>query len=125
MSISVYEVDASEADALKKFLEYDPYLDKALNEEALKNLRSDKLANVIFARQEYSLRDGESIGMPPGKSYLYIKAGDEFLKLAEEKLLKNFKTVKKAPKTAEQKFIAIIDDEESRGNAGIGSIFGG
>jgi hypothetical protein len=125
LPVAVYEIDASEVEALKKFLEYDPYLDKALNEEELKKLGSDKLANVIFARQEYSLRDSRALGMAEGKYYLYLKANDDFLVLAQEKLLKSFKTAKKAPKEAEDKFNAIVKDEEDRANAGVGAIFGG
>ncbi len=125
MPVAVYEIDSSEVEAFKKFLEYDPYLDKSLGEEELKKLNDDKLANVIFARQEYSLRDGRALGMPDGKYYLYIKANDDFLRLAGEKLLKNFKTVKRASKEAEEKFISIVNEEEERANAGVGSIFGG
>ncbi len=125
MPVAVYEIDASEVESFKKFLEYDPYLDKALSEEELKKLNSDKLANIIFARQEYSLRDGRALGMEDGKYYLYLKANDEFLALAQEKLLKSFKSIKRASKVAEEKFNAIIKEEEDRANAGVGAIFGG
>jgi hypothetical protein len=125
LPVAVYEIDASEVESFKKFLEYDPYLDKALSEEELKKLNSDKLANIIFARQEYSLRDGRALGMEDGKYYLYLKANDEFLALAQEKLLKSFKSIKRASKVAEEKFNAIIKEEEDRANAGVGAIFGG
>lgn len=125
MPAVVYECDASESGELKKFLEYDPYLDKSLDEAALKKLNDDKQANIIFSRQEYSLRDGTSLGLSNGKSYLYIKANDDFLKGADEKLKRSFKGIKLASKEDEQKFINIIEDEQNRGNAGIGAIFGG
>ena len=125
MTVAVYEVDSSECDALKKFLEYDPYLDKALNEEQLKKLRDDKEANIIFSRQEYSLRDGTALGLDSKKYYLYINANDDFLAGADTKLKKNFKSVKRAQPDAENTFKYIVDQEHDMGNAGIGAIFGG
>jgi hypothetical protein len=149
----VYECDASEVQTLKKLLAYDPYLDPNLipklpeiDEKALaqmseeqrmevkkkeeaaraasKKLSEDKMANVIFARQECDLREGKSFGVESNKSYVLIRATDEFLNLAEERFKKEFKTVKRAPHDIEKKFIALKEDEESRANAGFGSIFG-
>ncbi|MGC8572143.1 MAG: hypothetical protein ACP5RI_01150 [Candidatus Micrarchaeia archaeon] len=153
MSIRVYECDESEVKELKKMLSYDPYLDNNLipkvpelkNEdkarmtpeqlkeyqekeekahEALKKLSEDKLANVIFARQDYDLREGKALGVDTNKSYLYLKATDEFLDLAEEKFKKYFKTIKRADHDIEEKFIKIKEDEDSRANMGFGAIFG-
>jgi len=155
MPARVFEIDNTETKSLKKFLEYDPYLDKskipetpkdwddpkffekhpelkdeagrrmAQVKEALKKLSEDKYANVIFARQSYSLREGSTLGLDGKKSYLYLKANDDFLKLAEEKLRLNFKTVKRSPQSDEAKVISAIEEEESKGNAGMGTIFGG
>lgn len=153
MTERVYECDESEVKALKKLLAYDPYLDPnlipklpdvddkaraAMTEqqraelkakedtasEASKKLREDKYANVIFARQDCDLRDGKSIGIEDEKSYLLIKATDEFLTLAEERFQKEFKTVKRAPADIEKKFITLKEEEESKANAGFGAIFG-
>lgn len=121
----VYECDNEEYPALKKVLEYDPYLDKTLDDDALKKLAGDKYANTIFARQEYSVRDGLSVSLDKNKYYLYLKANEDFLKLAEERFSKEFKTVKRSGKESEDKIIAIIHDEESRANQGFGAIFGG
>ncbi len=121
----VYECDNDEYPALKKVLEYDPYLDKSLDDAALKKLSSDKYANAIFARQEYSIRDGISVSLEKNKYYLYLKANEDFLKLAEERFSKEFKTVKRAGKESEDKVIGIIHDEETRANQGFGAIFGG
>lgn len=125
MPVLVFECDSSESDALKKALEYDPYLDKETSPEELKRIAVDKSANIIFARQAYDLRNGASFGLDPKKYYLYIKASEEFLRAAEEKLKKNFKTVKVATKEEERKVVDKIDDEESRVNSSIGAIFGG
>jgi hypothetical protein len=155
MPARVFEIDSSEAKALKKLLEYDPYLDKSkipetpkewddpkffdkhpelreeaekrriMVQEALKKLSEDKYANVIFARQSCDLREGAMLGLDGKKSYLYLKASDEFLKLAEEKLKLNLKSVKRASQSDEAKVIGIIGEEESKGNAGMGMIFGG
>ncbi len=153
MAARVYECDVAEVQALKKLLNYDPYLDPnlipkipeidekalaAMSEEqrtqikqkeeaaraASKKLSEDKMANVIFARQDCDLREGKSFGIEGNKSYLLIRATDEFLNLAEERFKKEFKTVKRAPHDIEKKLIALKEDEESRANAGFGSIFG-
>ncbi len=149
----VYECDPSEAKELKKLLAYDPYLDpnlipkvpevddkaraamtpeqrkdletkEATASAASKKLREDKMANVIFARQDCDMRDGKSMGIDNDKSYLLLKATDEFLDLAEQRFKNEFKTIKRAPPDIEKKFIALKEDEESRANAGFGSIFG-
>ncbi len=153
MSARVYEVDQSEAQKLKKLLTYDPYLDPNLipklpdiddkeraklppekqkeiaelekkASEASKKLREDPMMNVIFARQDCEMRDGAALDQNNGKSYLLVRATDEFLDLAEQKFKKEFTTVKRAPKEIEDKFIAMKEEEESKANAGFGSIFG-
>jgi hypothetical protein len=147
----VYECERSEAEALKKTLEYDPYLDpklipaskgekdlKAMSDEerekakeeeekvreALDKLSKDKYANVIFARQDCSLRDGTTLDLDGNRFYLYLNASDQFLELAEERFKREFKTVKRAGKAEEEKVIGIIKAEEEKANAGFGSIFG-
>ncbi len=152
MPVRVYECDKNEVEQLKKVLVYDPYLDpniippagkdknvKDLTEEekkrmeerdkkakeALDKLAKDKSAQIIFARQNYSLREGKSFGVENDKSYLYLNATEEFLQGAEERFKKEFKTVKRAQKSDEDKLIAKIKEEEEKANAGFGSIFGG
>jgi hypothetical protein len=125
MAERVYVCDEAEYPALKKALEYDPYLDKSLDDEKLRALKGDKYANVIFSRQEYSLREGAALGLEKGKYYLYIKANEDFMRAAEERLAHEFKSVKRAPPEAESKVIALINEEQSRANEGFGSIFGG
>jgi hypothetical protein len=125
MAIRVYECEASEYEALKKVLEYDPYLDKSLSEEALKKLQSDKAANVIFARQTYFIYNGAAIGLSPNMYYVYLKANDVFFPEAEERFKKEFKTVKRVDLETEQKVIALEAGEEEKGNYGVGLTFGG
>ncbi|MDE1870974.1 MAG: hypothetical protein KGI06_01915 [Candidatus Micrarchaeota archaeon] len=153
MPARVYEVDRSEAEELKKALSYDPYLDTNLIPPAIKaeNVEKDKLTpeqakeieerdrkiaeahkmlgespkgRFIFSRQDYSLRDGASLGLGDGKSYLYLNATEDFLKGAEERFKNEFKTVKRTSPEDEQKVIRIIKEEEEKANAGFGSIFG-
>jgi hypothetical protein len=151
MVARVYECDKSEAEALKKVLEYDPYLDpklvpasksdkdlklmseedqkryheeEAKSKEAIKKLHEDKYANVIFARQGYSFRDGATLNLDGNKSYLYLDSSEQFLGLAEERFKKEFKTVKRAGKSEEEKVISTIKSEEDKAAAGFGSIFG-
>ncbi len=125
MSERVYECDRNDYERLKKLLEYDPYLDKSISSEQLETIRNDKYANIIFARQSYVLKDGSSLGMDAKKYYLYLKAGDEFFKDAEEKLKKEIASIKRSDSETEKKIIAIINEEENKGNYGIGLILGG
>jgi hypothetical protein len=152
MSTRVYECDKSEAEALKKVLEYDPYLDPKLipqsksekdlksmseeerkkakeedekTQEAIKKLHEDKYANVIFARQGYSLREGASLGLDSNKSYLYLDANDQFFVLAEERFKREFKTVKRTGQKEEKTVTDAIKAEEDKAAVGFGSIFGG
>jgi hypothetical protein len=151
MVARVYECDKSEAEALKKVLEYDPYLDpklvppsksdkdlklmseedqkkyreeEAKSKEAIKKLHEDKYANVIFARQGYSFRDGATVSLDRNKSYLYLDSSEQFLGLAEERFKLEFKTVKRVVKSEEEKVIGIIKAEEDKAATGFGSIFG-
>jgi hypothetical protein len=125
MAERVYVCDEAEYPALKKALEYDPYLDKGLDEAKLRELQDDKYANVIFARQEYSLRDGASLGLDKGKYYLYLKANDDFMNSADDRLTREFKSVKRATPEEESKVVGAINDEQSKANEGFGAIFGG
>jgi hypothetical protein len=148
----VYEVDKSELEELKRVLSYDPYLDtslippdikghvdkekltpeqiKEIEErdrkvaEAHKMLENSPKGKYIFARQEYQLKDGSSLGLKNEISYLYLNAPDDFLKGAEERFKNEFKTIKRASKEDEEKVIKEIKEEEEKANAGFGSIFG-
>ncbi len=153
MPARVYECSKSEAEELKKVLAYDPYLDtnlippdikaehvdkdkltpeqkKEIEErdkkvaEAHKMLDESPKGRFIFSRQEYSLRDGASLGLKSDTSYLYLSANEDFLKGAEERFKIEFKTIKRASREDEEKVTMIIKDEEERANAGFGSIFG-
>ncbi|MGI0133481.1 MAG: hypothetical protein ACREBW_00785 [Candidatus Micrarchaeaceae archaeon] len=155
MPIRVYECDRSEADALKRFLKYDPYDDpkvlppsnmpkdvkelkklpkeqqdrinaeESARQEKLKKLREDRLLNIIFWKQEYEVRDGAAIGLDREKIYLYLNAPEDFLSGAEEKLTKEFKSIKRATKDEADKVTNAISSEQDTAAAGFGSIFGG
>jgi hypothetical protein len=125
MAARVFVCSKDEVEALKKLLEYDPALDKSLSNEALHKLQEDKYGSVIFARKEFSLREGRSFGMNDESFYLYLKAEDDFIKRATERFAHEFKTIKYADPAAEQKLIAVIMDEENKANQGFGAIFGG
>lgn len=154
MAMRVYECDRSESQALKKALEYDPYLDSNVIpsspksadlppekqspeqkqemaeherkvKEAMAMLSKDPRAQAIFARQSCSLRDGAILGLNPDKLYLCIDAPDDFFPKAEERLKNEFKTVKRAPKQDEDKAIEAIRNEEAQASAGFSAIFGG
>ncbi len=125
MSARVYVCDKPDYEKLKKLLEYDPYADSSLSSEQLKAISSDKYANIIFARQSYIIKSGASISLDPEKYYLYLKASDDFFTGAEEKLYKEVPSCKRADAETEKKVINIVDEDESKGNFGIGLILGG
>ncbi|MDE1868740.1 MAG: hypothetical protein KGH60_02120 [Candidatus Micrarchaeota archaeon] len=155
MPIRVYECDRNEADALKKFLKYDPYDDpkvlpsssmpkdekefkklpkeeqdrlsaeEAARQEKLKKLREDRLMNIIFWKQEYEVKDGASVGLNRDKVYIYLNAPEDFLAGAEEKLKNEFKSIKRATEEEQEKVAKAISSEKETAATGFGSIFGG
>jgi hypothetical protein len=153
MAVRVYSCDSSDVQALKALLSYDPYLDpklipsssekddKALAKmdegekkkyyeeqanvkENIRMLKEDPMMNIIFARQDYVLKDGISLGLDRNKSYLYLKADDSFFGLAEKKLKENVKSAERVEEDTERKIIESIDSEREAAEQGLGSIFG-
>lgn len=151
MAAHVYEFDKSELDELKKLLSYDPYLDpnvippspsvdkskespeeRKMREERergvqerLRSLReNDRHFEVIFSRQEYEIFDGAALGLDAEKSYLYLKANEEFLGKADAALEQKVKNLKRAGKEAEERVLKKVLEDEESANAGLGSIFG-
>ncbi len=124
MSIRVYEFEESEQHDISSSLNYDPALDTNLTKEELDFILEDEYGGIIFARQEYSIKDGRSLGLEENKYYLYIKATDEFLDKAEKKFKHEFNTIKRLDPDSENKVIEKINKEESEVNLGVGSIFG-
>ncbi len=150
----VYVLNSSDAPALKKLLEYDPYLDpnlipsmpkkwddkdvsmlnpedkaeaekiKKQIDDALVKLKTDRDLNTIFARQDYMLKDGVSVGMDREKTYLYLSADDTFLKDAEPKLKKSIASIQRAEENVEKQIIDTIDKERQQADTGLGLIFG-
>lgn len=152
----VYSLNSSEAPALKRILEYDPYLDtnlipkmpkkwenaddkyfaehpeekadadklKKQIDDAVVKLKTDKELNVIFARQDYQLRDGLSMGLDREKSYLYLSADDAFLDAGEAKLKKSISSLQRAPEDVEKKVISTIEEEHQKSDQGLGFVFG-
>ena len=125
MAERVFEFDSQQKQLVKKLIEYDPYLDQSLDDAALKKMKEDAYANIIFTRQECEIRDGDMIGMEESKCYLYIKANDEFMPKAEEKHKKEIPGIKRCDPKSEEKVLAFINEEREKGNVGFGSIFGG
>ena len=125
MPARVYICSSKDVTALKKLLEYDPYLDKSLGEAELEKIRKDEEANVIFARQDYLLKDGISLGLERDYYYLYVNATEEFLAKAEKKLKKALPEIKRAEPGLESKIVATIEEERNESEQGLGLIFGG
>lgn len=154
MPARVYVLNSSDAPALKKLLEYDPYLDMNLipktpkdwddpeyskkhpelaqeiaqklkqADDAVTKLREDKEMNIIFARQDYMIKDGISMGLDREKSYLYLSADESFLNEGEKKLKKNIASIQRAPDDVERKIISAIEEERQQADQGLGFIFG-
>ena len=154
ITVRVYVLNSSDVAALKKILEYDPYLDpniapkmpkewdnpdyvqkhpelaqeiaqkKKQSEDAMSNLRNDKEANIIFARQDYQVRDGIALGLEREKSYLYLSADDAFLDAGEVKLKKKIASLERATQNVEKQIIDTIEEEKQKSDQGLGFIFG-
>lgn len=87
-------------------------------------MKSDDDANVIFARQDYWLKDGAALGLDADKCYLVISAVDSFLEKAEPKLVRMFPGIKRADPELEAKIAADIESERKQAEGGLGMIFG-
>ncbi len=125
LPIRVYSCASSDIASLKKILEYDPYLDGSLGPEELQKIKADPEANIIFARQDYVLKDGVSLSLNPDQYYLYIKSEDEgFLEGGEKKLKSKIPSFKRASADEELKVIDTISKERSASEEGLGMIFG-
>ncbi len=120
----MYTCAAKDSPVLKTLLEYDPYLDKSLTQEQLSKLKGDAEANIIFARQDYWLKDGISLGLDREKYYLVLSAVDEFLERADAKLKRLIPGVERADADTEQKVVSEIEQERSASESGLGAIFG-
>ncbi len=105
-------------------MEYDPYLDKSKSEEEVSKLKEDTEANIIFARQDYNIKDGISMDLEREKGYLCISANQEFLEKGEEKLKKSIEGLQRADEKTENKVIEIIEAERNQSEQGLGAIFG-
>jgi NAD+--asparagine ADP-ribosyltransferase len=155
MSARIYTCDSSKKSDLQKMMSYDPYLDASLIpsipkewddpkylkqhpeveqeattrkkqvEEAITKLKNDEMANVIFARQDYKIKDGISLDLDRNKLYLYISASDEFLEKADKKLKASGLGIERVDSELEKKIITEIEEEQAKGESGFGYIFGG
>ncbi len=124
MPARVYELESKESEALKRLMSYDPYLDKTKSEDDLAKLKEDPEANIIFARQDYWIKDGVSLGLDREKVYLIISAVDDFLNKAEDKLKKEVPDMKRVPSDVELKIVGEIEKERNKSESGLGMIFG-
>lgn len=101
--IRVYECEPGKKAELMKILEADPYSDES------------------FARVGYKMKDGAVLEEDKGKTYIYLKASDDFIKKADEKLKD---VAKPAPEDVEKRVAEKIQKEEEAAEGGLGSIFG-
>ncbi|MDO8554372.1 MAG: hypothetical protein Q7S22_06185 [Candidatus Micrarchaeota archaeon] len=99
----VYEFEPNKKAELTKLLEADPYVEGS------------------FARIGYKVKEGGVLGEDKSKNYLYISAGDDFIKKADE-TLKLLVTIVKGE--VEKRILEKIAAEEESAEAGLGSLFG-
>ena len=109
---------------MKKLLSYDPYLDNTVSAEQLQKIKEDPEANIIFARKDYVIKDGITLGMDKDKYYLYIVADDEFMLGGEKKLKASVPSLARADESTEKKVIQAIEEERNNADSGVGLIFG-
>lgn len=124
MPARVYSIDVTKIALLRSFTEYDPYLDKNMNEEKLAKIRDDEMANVILARQTYKIKEGVLLNLDKTKVYLYISAADDFLEKIDQKLKKELPGIERVEPELEKKIITDIEEEQAKGESGFGYIFG-
>ena len=105
-------------------MSYDPFLDRSFTPDQLSKMKDDEEANVIFARQDYWIKDGITLGLDRNKYYLVISGIDEFLNKAEPKLMKLLPDIKRADPELETKVVAEIEKERKESESGLGMIFG-
>ena len=103
---------------------YDPFLDKSKTTEELARMKADENATVIFARQDYWIKDGISLGLDREKYYLVLSAVDLFLEKAEPKLKDGVPSIKRVGPDLENKIITEMDKERKESESGLGMIFG-
>ena len=99
----IYECEVSKKAEITKMLEADPY------------------AEDSFARSGYKIKEGAAVGEDKEKIYIYIKASEDFLKKADERLKD---VAKPAPEDVQKRVGSKIESEEERAEAGLGAIFG-
>ncbi len=105
-------------------MSYDPYLDKSKTPEQLAEMKKDENANVIFARQDYWIKDGITLGLDKDKYYLVLSAVDSFLDKAEPKLKESIPSIERADPEIEAKVVGEMDKERNESESGLGMIFG-
>jgi hypothetical protein len=99
----VYECDLSKKKDIMAILEADPY------------------AADSFARMGYKVKDGQFLEEDKAKMYIYIKASDDLLKVAETRLKG---LAERSKPEVEKRVIGKIQAEEESAEAGLGNIFG-
>lgn len=99
----VYECDISKKKELTAKLEADPYADDS------------------FARMGYKMKDGQFLEEDKAKTYVYIKASDDLLKKADERLKG---IAERCKPEVEKRVIGKVQAEEESAEAGLGNIFG-
>ena len=98
----VYVCDSEKTNELKKILEADPYSEGS------------------FARTGYKIKDGSLVGEDKDKTFIYISASEEFLKVADEQLKD---LAKPADDEVTARVIAKIKEEENTVASGV-AMFG-
>jgi hypothetical protein len=103
MTYRVFECELGKKKDITKILEAEPYADDS------------------FARMGYKVKDGEFLGEDKSKMYVYVRAADDFLKKADERLLG---LAVRCKPDVEKRVHEKIQAEEESAEAGLGNIFG-
>jgi predicted component of viral defense system (DUF524 family) len=103
MTYRVFECELNKKKDITKILEADPYADDS------------------FARMGYKVKDGQFLGEDMAKMYVYIKAAEDFLKKADERLKG---VAERCKPEVEKRIHEKIQAEEESAEAGLGNIFG-
>lgn len=115
MQVRIYKITSAAIAAVKKVLEAP---------EDFKETEPGKREFVTnpYARNGYVMRDGASLNMESGATYLYVKGEDDFFAKNEKNIL--IEGVTKLAGADLDKAKQAIESEQANAEAGMGAVFG-
>ena len=89
--------------------------------EAKKVVEADPYAEDSFAKAGYKLKEAKTLGVGEEGYYIYVKASEDFLGKARERLRD---IAEELEGEAKEKVAKAVEEEEAAASAGLGNLFG-